>query len=256
MTGVRGRMHIQRWWLLGSLLVGAFAAPAHAQDGDEAARLHFQAGRSHYDAGAYEAALREFEAAYRLSGRAALLYNLYLTTERMAQLGEAIDYLERYLAEGAPEDAQRSQLERRLALLRERRARMEEEAATSARPTPEGPVEEEPQQDGDLLPAVIAFGVAGAGLVSFAIFGGLALAEDGALAAGCGATRTCTDAEVSSLFAYDVAADVSWVTAAVAAATGAVLLVLFGLPSEPEGQATLAPWATPDSVGLASRVRF
>lgn len=234
---------------------GAFVAPAEAQDeardGDETARLHFEAGRAHYETGAYESALREFEAAYRLSGRAALLYNLYLAFERMAELGDAVDYLERYLAEGSPPPARRAQLDQRLTRLRERLARTE---GPSDAPV-EGAV---PQQGGgDLLPSAIAFAVAGAGLVSFAIFGGLALAEDGALAAGCGATRTCSDAEVSNLFAFDVAADVSWALAAVAAATGAVLLVVLGLPtSESEGQATLAPWATPDSVGLASRVRF
>jgi len=232
----------------------ATVASAQESAGDVAARAHFEAGRLHFDRGAYEDALREFEEAYQLSGRAELLYNLFLTTERMGDFDAAIAHLERYLTEGAPDAERRAQLEPRLENLRERRDR----AVTSAVPAPEPVAPPPARREGDLLPAGIAFGIAGAALVSFAVTGGLALAEDGNLASGCGATASCSDAQVSNLSTLNLVADVSWVTAAVAAATGVVLLVVLGLPSDAETEtARVVPWVAPDgSAGVAAEVRF
>jgi tetratricopeptide (TPR) repeat protein len=229
---------------------------------DAAARAHFEAARLHYDRGAYEEAQREFQAAYDLSHRAELLYNLYLTTERLGDIDTAITHLERYLREGSPDAERRAQLGPRLENLRARRerAQRDREAGTVA-PTEGGDGDDHgadvvaPQRaEGNVVPAAIAFGLAGAALVTFAITGGLALAEDGNLASGCGATATCTDEEVSTLSTLSVVADVSWVTATVATAAGVVLLLVLGFPADdaPRDEAAAArvvPWAAPDGSG-------
>ena len=226
-------------------------AQEEAVDDEAAARAHFESGRLHYENGDYEMALREFEAAYESSRRVELLYNLYVTTERLGRLDEAVSFLERFLAEGQPEAERRTQLERRLANLRERRDRQAASGETEEAPAPGGG-----GGRGDLLPAAIAFGVAGAGLLSFGIFGGLALAEDGALADGCGATASCSDAELSDLSTFNLAADVSWVLAAAAAAAGVVLLVTLGLDSGDETNARVVPLLSPSLAGVAGEVSF
>ena len=107
---------------------------ARAQEADEAdarAREHFATGSRYFDAGDYRAAAVEFEAAYRLSARPALLYNLYLAEERVGNTAEAVTYLERYLAEGEPGD-RRAALEVRLDNLRQRLHEERLEAAQRA----------------------------------------------------------------------------------------------------------------------------
>ncbi len=98
--------------------------------------------------------------------------------------------------------------------------------------------------------------MAGVGLVSFAVFGGLALAQDGSLTKSC--STSCSDAQVSTLGTFDLLADVSWITAAVAATTGMVLLFTMGRSSPGHEQtAVVTPWLAPrGGGGLAARGRF
>ena len=238
--------------LVGAGLALLAPACAGAQDHTEEARLHFEAGRAHYENGAYESALSEFETAYEQSGRVELLYNLYLTVERLGRMEAALDYLERFIAEGDHEPERLAQLEQRRENLRERMASQTDAETSETSTESTAPA---PASGGDMLPAIIAFSVAGAGLLSFAIFGGLALAEDDRLAAGCGVNGTCSDAELSDLSTFSVVADVSWVTAAVAAAAGVVLLVTLGLPGD-GGDAAFAPWVTPTAGGVSAVGRF
>lgn len=252
--------------MLGTVVVLASGSRVCAQGPaapDEAARQHFQSGRLHYDDGEYEAALREFESAYERSHHPELLFNLYLTTERLGQLDASIQYLERFLAEGQPSDEQREQLTRRLENMRERRDRAAAEAAAA---TPVGPAPDAAIQapaptrsSGDLLPAAIAFGVAGAALISFGITGGLALAENASIRDGCAARGNCTEGDVSTLRTLNAVADASWITAAVGGVAGVILLVTLGLPSESpseSGQARLLPLLSPAMAGANLEVSF
>ncbi|MFT5358585.1 MAG: tetratricopeptide (TPR) repeat protein [Polyangiales bacterium] len=84
------------------LLMGA-QAQAQAPNQDEQARTHFDSGNLHFDRGSYEEAKLEFEAAFRLSGRRALLYNVFISAERLGEFAEAVAYLEDYLEDGCPE---------------------------------------------------------------------------------------------------------------------------------------------------------
>lgn len=214
----------------------ALPAGAQAPNDDERARTHFESGRLHFDEGDYEAALAEFQSAYELSGRDQLLFNLYLAYERLGRTREAADHLERYLATDLVPEGDRETLTRRLAHLRER---------TAADEAPDPMPETAPGTEGDahplLVPGIAVLAAGGVGLALFGILGGLALAEDGALASRCGADagRTCTDADVSGLRSLSIGADVSLAIGLAAAATGAVLLIL---------DATSSP--TPDASAL------
>jgi tetratricopeptide (TPR) repeat protein len=218
-----------------ALTMASLVAPniASAEEGDEAARVHFQSGTRYFDRGEYEAAIREFTAAFELSGRPQLLYNLYLAHERLGQIREAAETLAAYLDQ-VEEVEGRARLEARLETLRRRVAKLDaEEAAARAG---EGEPATEPRRGGMPLPALVSFGAAGAGFVTFAVAGGLALAEDSSLADRCGANagRTCTPSDLDKLGRRTTAADVGIAVTAVGAAAGLVLYFVLRDRGEPE----------------------
>lgn len=99
----------------------AQAAPAQTgtgttEEGEEAARKHFRLGRAYYDNGDFAQAAVEFEEAYRISQRAALLYNIYLAYRDASDMRHAADALRKYL-ELEHNIENRGQLEARLAAL-------------------------------------------------------------------------------------------------------------------------------------------
>jgi tetratricopeptide (TPR) repeat protein len=111
--------------LLGLLLFGLTlpATSVRAEEGsgtaaenEERARGHFRLGRAYYDNGDFAQAAVEFEEAYRISQRAALLYNIYLAYRDANDTHNAAEALRKYLAlEKNIEN--RGQLESRLAAL-------------------------------------------------------------------------------------------------------------------------------------------
>ena len=120
----------------GAAQAGGHAADAPAPDmenerADTQARIHFEAGNEYFEVADFEAALREFERAYELSHRSQLLYNLYLSHERLGHLQEASTFLGRYLSEARHIEG-RTVLEERL---RTMRRRLEEEHAQAQRAT-------------------------------------------------------------------------------------------------------------------------
>lgn len=64
---------------------------------DQAARAHYRAGASLYAAGSFDRAAAEFEEAYHLSNRPALLYNAYIAYRDGSDVPHAVDALRRYL---------------------------------------------------------------------------------------------------------------------------------------------------------------
>jgi tetratricopeptide (TPR) repeat protein len=89
---------------------------ATAEEGEEKARAHFRLGRAYYDNGDFAQAAVEFESAYRISQRAALLYNIYLAYRDASDMRHAADALRKYL-ELEHNIENRGQLEARLAAL-------------------------------------------------------------------------------------------------------------------------------------------
>ena len=87
----------------------------------EAAQTHYQSGARFFESSQYDAALVEFEAAWRLSGEPDLLHNLSWTHEKAGRIKEAIDYAVRYqTAAQTVEDQERGR--RRVEFLKQRYA--------------------------------------------------------------------------------------------------------------------------------------
>jgi tetratricopeptide (TPR) repeat protein len=236
-------------------------APAAAQD-DERARLHFESGRSYFAEGAYERALQEFQQAYTLSERPALLFNIGQTEERLAMYEEAAQTFERYLA-AVPNDENRAVLERRIANLRERAQGRATQPHTEPLPEPQattGPrtATQTPStsggNDGLVLGGIAALAVGGAALVTWAILGGLALGEQSEIENGCYPTRSCTPADVADMDAFALGADIMWPVGAVAAGVGVALLIV-GLTSSSSEHASieLLPYADANGAGAVLR---
>ncbi len=111
------------------------------------------------------------------------------------------------------------------------------------------------------VPAWIAFGVGGAGLVVGTVTGVLALSTHGKLAEQC-PNDICTPApedehqvksDISRYHTYGTISGVGFVVALAGAITGTVLLVT-GTPSEPSPpKAALWPVIGPSKVGIAGR---
>jgi Tetratricopeptide repeat len=95
------------------------SARAQAQVDIGAARAHFAAATTYFEAGRYGEALKEFEAAYYLSRRAPLLFNIGVCHERLGHVDEAISAFEKYLASGPPE-SDRVEVGERVAALKAR----------------------------------------------------------------------------------------------------------------------------------------
>ena len=259
--------------------IAATAGRASAQD-DQRARLHFESGASYYEAGEYEDALREFQRAYELSHRPQLFYNISLSYQNLGNLEEAANFLERYLAEVA-EIENRANLEIRLRNLRERIAR----GAAGAGDTTPAETETETAETGSAaetetetasatetetasastaeagqgegggvnVPAIAGFSVAAVGLVTAAIFGPLTIAENSSLSGSCGATRSCTDSELSTMRSFAVVTDVALGVSLAGAVVGVIFLVVGGGESQPGERAALevTPMASRDGAGVA-----
>jgi tetratricopeptide (TPR) repeat protein len=81
-----------------ALLVTGPAGAAEPAISSEAKR-HVAAGNAFYESGQYEDAVKEFELAYRLSNRPALLFNIARAEAKLGHDENAIAFLKRYLEE-------------------------------------------------------------------------------------------------------------------------------------------------------------
>lgn len=89
-----------------------------AEMSDLQARERFRIGRGYYDQGRFPEAAAEFRAAYELSNRAQLLFNVYVAYREAGDLGQAVWALESFL-ERVPGAPDRVNLEARLTALRQ-----------------------------------------------------------------------------------------------------------------------------------------
>lgn len=111
-------------WLALALWAACLGTTAEAQDAEAraTARARFDRGVALFDEGRFDAALAEFQEAYRIAPSYAVLFNLAQVHARLGHAVEAVDAFERYLEEGGARiPAQRRALaERELATQRER----------------------------------------------------------------------------------------------------------------------------------------
>lgn len=234
------------------VLVLVLASSAHAQPEDRG-RLHFQAGASYYEAGDYNDALREFQRAYELSQKPELFYNLSLCHQQLGDLDQATSFLERYL--GEVEDVpNRANLQRRLENFRERMAQREQNQNQEQ----EQEQEQEPTESGGVSPLLwTGIGVGGAGLVTLAVSGGLALSEKGNLE-GRGCPESGDRCDSGSLKTRSIVADIGLGLTVVGVTLGVVGLIMGGSDDDPDAQARVRvdPYAGPESAGAIVRGTF
>jgi tetratricopeptide (TPR) repeat protein len=141
--------------LLATVLLTSLAHAADQPVSPEAKR-HVDLGVEQYNGGHYEEAVKEFELAYRLSNRPALLFNIARAEAKLGHDEAAIAFLRRYLEErpNAPDAPAvraeieaheetlaaakaRTQAEQQAAKASEQAARAEHEAAEARRKTAE-----------------------------------------------------------------------------------------------------------------------
>ena len=85
----------------------------------EAAQAHYLSGARFFETAQFDAALVEFEAAWRLSGEPDLLHNLSWTHEKAGHIKEALDYALRYQA-AVQTDEDRERARKRVEFLTKR----------------------------------------------------------------------------------------------------------------------------------------
>lgn len=126
--------------------------------------------------------------------------------------------------------------------------------ASSAPPPP-------PSEEGDILPAAIAFGVGGVGVVVGSIFGVMALTQTSDVQDACGSDNKCPKSEADALDSAKTSGTIStigFVVGGVGVATGVVLLVLGGdAPASATVQTgaglELTPWVGVGEAGVVGR---
>ncbi len=268
---------------LGPAASAAAQGAPRADDGRDAqARLHFQVGAEYFETGDYRDAIREFERALQLSERPRMHYNIAGCYERLGQPAEAADHLALYL--DAIEDIpNREALTRRLENLRERARELEAEAARAepavdelGEPPDEEPAAPESPRDevavaapvtpasssgggpdmGLLGVSIAAFVVGGLGFATQGVLGGLALAEDEAISAGCGGSMSCRADEVATLTGLATGSDVGLAVGVTGIALGAVLLGVAFANGGEERDVALTVYGDPSGAGAAIHGRL
>ena len=97
----------------------ASAQPASSSNGEDVdiAKAHFATGQINYEHGRFADAAREFEEAYRLSGKAPLLYNVGKSYDGGNDFAHALDAYRRFLAAAPPDNPDRDFAQKRIEML-------------------------------------------------------------------------------------------------------------------------------------------
>ncbi len=226
--------------LLGSVV------PVGAQTDDENARIHFESGAAYLKQSDNENALREFQAAYALSKRPALLLNIANVYERMGKPKEAVDALTKYLEED-PKTAERSTIESRIANLKKRAESATPAPATSASaapaasapvPAPTPPPAEAPPPPAGApkrTPAYIVLGIGGAAAIGAVVTGIVAKSKFSDAEKNC--KPNCADSTVNPIKSMALVSDVLTGVAVVGVGVGAVLF----FTAKPSTESAVSP---------------
>jgi len=207
---------------------------------DDQARQHFKVGQSMYQAGRFAEAGAEWDKAYELSGRTALLYNIYIAYRDAGDWKNAARALEEFLAKGEVSVEERPTLQARLDVMKREIAEQEAAAAAAAQTPAPAPAEpaapaEEPEQKASIAPWIVG-GIGGAMVVAGIVTGVLTLTKKNEIDDACGANNVCPsdfdlEEKRSSTKKMALVTDVLLIGGGVAVATGVVLgLLLEGKP--------------------------
>lgn len=243
-------------YFLSALVIGLLVAiPARAQPTDErtvsvAERLSAEAAEA-YSAGNYEKAIALWQQSYDLSKEPELFEHLGNAYERTGRPREARAALSKW-RDVAPQ-AQRALLNRRIASLDARIARLDaetpEEPLPEKTPPPAKPEPQLPPPDAQTLsiPGLVLFSVGGA-----LVFTGVAIdiaafleRPDQAVCKPTGQRNVCLGSARSSIDGSNTKAivgDVFWMTGAAVAATGGIIMIVHALSgNDAESVVGLAP---------------
>lgn len=108
------------WMILAATL--AMPSPVRAQEPIDMAKTHYASAAAYYGRGQYKEAVREFKAAYTLSKKPDLLYNIAQCWERLGDLARSISYYNRYLTE-SPNATDADKVKLRIGSLKKRLGR-------------------------------------------------------------------------------------------------------------------------------------
>lgn len=202
---------------------------------DELARRHFDSGVAYLEESDLENALKAFEKAYGLSKRPAILLNIASVHERRGDTLAAITALRGYL-DAEPNGAHAETTKLRLQNLEKRAAETSPSTPTGTAPaaTPEpapappppaaSPPPAEPAAPApNRLPAYVAFGAGGAGLVSAVVTGIVANGEYQSAKDEC--SPSCSEADVSTGRTMALVSTIATGVAIVGAGVGLTLLL-------------------------------
>jgi hypothetical protein len=229
---------------LGCAAILSWSRAAAADDAsDELARRHFDSGAAYLEESDYENALKAFQKSYDLSHRPEILLNIATVEERRGDLAAAIGALQAYLtADPRSERAETTRL--RIQNLQKRlddAAAMAPPAPTVPPPPPPAaappppPPAPPPTSEPDRMPAYVAFGVGGVGLVTAVITGIVANGKYQDAKDHC--SPHCSDSDVSPAKSMALVSTIATGVAIVGAGVGITLF----LTSSSSGSATAAP---------------
>ncbi|MFK7988646.1 MAG: tol-pal system YbgF family protein [Sandaracinaceae bacterium] len=225
---------------------------ALAQEEAPSAAERFRRAVARYESSQYEEALRDFQELYEDTEEPALLYNIARCQEQLGDLDSASTSLRRYL-DRVPDADDREAAAQLLEDIDQRRAQTTTtepdpapEPQTDPDPDPIAPPDPDPPvvQDEGMSPLALTgisvLAVGAAGVIVGAVLGGLTAGEDSTLREDgrCGATRSCTDDDLSSLHALGIGADIGLFAGGALVVAGVVLLIV-GLADGDETQARL-----------------
>jgi len=217
--------------------------PDQAQVGallDEEARTRFQLGSTLYRQGRFDDAAREFRAAYEVSHRPELLYNLYLVERDAGHTTEAAEALRTYLSD-AEDVPDRGLMEGRLAAL-DRQVAAAAQQTHDTGDTGAGSADQSGTRDGSeilptpppiegpsrVLPISLMAG-GGAVLAVGAVFAILAKGKHDDLSGSC-MGGVCLDdgsqSDINALRRDDLVADISFGIGGAAVAAGVIVWLL------------------------------
>ena len=220
---------------------------------DQRALQLYEQGDQAYAEGRYEEAANSFVAAYRLSPRPLLLYNLANAYERLGRYQEAVQSLEQYLPD-APID-ERAVIETRIRNLRTRLTGGEPAQTAETAGTQTAPAQTSSGGggggDGLLIAGIVLAATGGALVGGGAVFGVLALdaqsslqGSDGACRETAGGRTLCTDGSdgaFSDAETYALLADIGLIGGGVIAAAGVVLILIGATSGSASGDAAWLP---------------
>jgi hypothetical protein len=226
------------------------SSPPAASASQTTAQALAEEGAAFYRARDYRRANDKFQQAYAVDPDPNLLYNMAKCYEALGDKQTAIEKYEIFINSPGADSGGRVRARAAVEVLK---TPPPQAAPTPPSPAPPSPPASSPTPEpagSSRLPAIVAFSVGGAGVAVGGIFGGLALAKQSDLDAGC-KNRQCppsSSGDISSLKSTSLVSTIGFAVGGVGIATGVVLLMVRG--SSSKDAASISPYLGAGQAGL------